>query len=259
MTKTLDIIVKSLYLLAIMQVRNENGPYIVGLFGRKHYTVTGGNSRYDDSRVILFDGKPLLPYSSLQIETYSLDFDWGNIGLGTKQLALAILLQLSDHETAKKFMHDLVLDLLARLYSHKGFAISTQSLLYWLKLKKEGITPMTFKLFETARIIEKTDKMNNLALGVTPPQGERETMAETAPKKKTEKKYRRKYAIHDLGVGQSFFVTDRKKYKNITVCIAGLKKRSGKDFETRAVDRNWCVKNGVTDCPNGGWGIKRIK
>jgi hypothetical protein len=242
-----------LYLYGIM----SNEPMIVGLFGASHYTVQGGNSRFTEERVVLFDGKQLLPYESLKVDSMSFSFDWGNSGTGSRQLALAILLRITDKSEALALMDAFVREFIARLPSHKGFFVPIDKIQEWMSNRRDN---KMFQVFEVAKIIEKNDRrMNDLAAGVLP--------ADKPEEKPTMSKSKSKYPIEEMLPGESFFTDDKKVYKRITVAIAHLIMRSefkNRQYACRTVSMEWVKeqedKLGVKlNLPSGGYGVWRLK
>ena len=56
---------------------------------------------------VTINGMPLLPYESQKVRNHSPDgFAWGYGGSGPSQLALAILLTVTDKRTAQKYYQD---------------------------------------------------------------------------------------------------------------------------------------------------------
>lgn len=68
------------------------------------------------TRRIWLDGKELAPERSQRIRNHSPDgFAWSYGGSGPSQLALAILLEITDEETARKKYQDFKWNFVARL------------------------------------------------------------------------------------------------------------------------------------------------
>ena len=87
--------------------------------------------------IVSIDGQTLHPYKSQQVYNHSPSgFEWGYGGSGPCQLALAILLELYDRQTAlayyKKFKGEFI-----ATASYNGFVISSDSIDEWLEKEKK--------------------------------------------------------------------------------------------------------------------------
>jgi len=77
---------------------------------------------YMESREVFIDGKQLLPAESQKVYNHSPDgFNWGYYGSGPSQLALAILLEFTDKETARSLYQEFKQEIVASL-SQSDFA-----------------------------------------------------------------------------------------------------------------------------------------
>ncbi len=86
------------------------------------------------SRRVWFDGKELTPEKSLGVVNHSPGgFAWGYSGSGPSQLALAILLELTDKATALQLYQDFKGEVLARLDVDSDFEI-TLSDRWWTRI-----------------------------------------------------------------------------------------------------------------------------
>jgi hypothetical protein len=66
--------------------------------------------------MVLINNKYLSPLKSQSIVNHSPDgFNWGYSGSGPSQLALAILLEVTNKETALKYYQDFKFDIIAKL------------------------------------------------------------------------------------------------------------------------------------------------
>jgi len=90
------------------------------------------------SGMVLIDDKLLSPLKSQQIVNHSPDgFLWGYGGSGPSQLALAILLEVTDKETAIKYYQDFKFDIIAKL-PQKDFEIELDVKKWLNEHKKEN-------------------------------------------------------------------------------------------------------------------------
>jgi hypothetical protein len=88
--------------------------------------------------MILIDDKLLSPLESQKIVNHSPDgFLWGYGGSGPSQLALAILLEVTDKETAIKYYQDFKFDVIAKL-PQKDFEIELDVKKWLNEYKKEN-------------------------------------------------------------------------------------------------------------------------
>ena len=90
------------------------------------------------SGMVLIDDKLLSPLESQKIVNHSPDgFLWGYGGSGPSQLALAILLKVTDKETAIKYYQDFKFDVIAKL-PQKDFEIELDVKKWLNEHKKEN-------------------------------------------------------------------------------------------------------------------------
>jgi len=84
------------------------------------------------------DFRPLLPEASQMVCNHSPDgFNWGYGGDGPAQLALGLLLDATDEETARKYYQDFKWDIVAN-WGDK-WQITEQEIKDWVKREQGGI------------------------------------------------------------------------------------------------------------------------
>jgi hypothetical protein len=89
---------------------------------------------YCDSRDVFLDYKPLSPKKSQKVWNHSPDgFSWGYEGSGPAQLALAILLELVDKDTALSLYQDFKRDIIAKLPTDEDFTMPFVRVENWLR------------------------------------------------------------------------------------------------------------------------------
>ena len=89
---------------------------------------------YGDSREVFIDDVPLNPLKSQSAFNHSPDgFNWGYGGSGPSQLALALLLEITNKETALRHYQSFKWDVVAGL--PKDFEISGEKIFNWLDVK----------------------------------------------------------------------------------------------------------------------------
>jgi len=83
---------------------------------------------------VTIDGKYLDPDRSLKVRNHSPDgFSWGYGGSGPSQLALALLLEATDENTAARVYQNFKWDIIANLDPNKDFEMDAQTYIYnWL-------------------------------------------------------------------------------------------------------------------------------
>lgn len=83
---------------------------------------------------VTIDGKYLDLGKSLKLRNHSPDgFSWGYGGSGPSQLALALLLEATDQETALKYYQDFKWDVISKLPMSEDFEMPAQEYIYnWL-------------------------------------------------------------------------------------------------------------------------------
>ena len=87
--------------------------------------------------VVKCDGKILDPSFSLEIVNHSPDgFEWGYQGSGPAQLALAILLQNTDLETAVIFHQDFKREVISSYSQNENHVLTSTEVSQWLSSKK---------------------------------------------------------------------------------------------------------------------------
>jgi len=85
------------------------------------------------SRRVFLDGKPLDPAKSQVVWNHSPDgFAWGYLGSGPAQLALAILLEVTDQKTAYRHYQQFKFDIIAGLPADSGFILPVNAVEAWL-------------------------------------------------------------------------------------------------------------------------------
>jgi hypothetical protein len=90
---------------------------------------------YWQTRRVTIDHKTLTPDRSQQAYNHSPDgFSWGYYGSGPAQLALAILLEATDKQTALHLYQDFKEEIIAPLEKDKDFVISL-NVGFWIKEK----------------------------------------------------------------------------------------------------------------------------
>ena len=99
-------------------------------------TITGAHSHY-----ICLNGKLLSPERSQKVYNHSPDgFSWGYAGSGPAQLALAILLECTDEDTAKYHYQAFKFDVIAKLPRTEEFEI-TIDVQEWLESRTITVLP----------------------------------------------------------------------------------------------------------------------
>jgi hypothetical protein len=89
---------------------------------------------YCDSRDVFLDGEPLSPRKSQKVRNHSPDgFCWGYEGSGPAQLALAILLELTDENTATHLYQGFKRDIIAALPMDEDFSLPFVRVENWLR------------------------------------------------------------------------------------------------------------------------------
>jgi hypothetical protein len=86
---------------------------------------------------VYIDGYNLSPARSLALRNHSPDgFNWGYAGSGPSQLALALLLEFTDEETALKKYQNFKFDKIANLEQGKNFQMPASDIINWLEKNK---------------------------------------------------------------------------------------------------------------------------
>ncbi len=102
--------------------------------------VAGAFTGQAKTRAVWFGTEPLTPDESLKHRNHSLDgFSWGYGGSGPSQLALAVLLKVTDPETALSLYQQFKWDHVANWPSDGDWLITVAEVKRWLaKAVKEG-------------------------------------------------------------------------------------------------------------------------
>lgn len=228
----------------------EKNKYIVCLVGHEHYTVQHAADRFEEKRVVLFDGRYLLPHETLKEKVISLDFGWGDSGLDSRQLAFAILAQFTDFAECDKYYRALVHDFLSLMPSHQGFYIPIKAVESWLKAKRRN--KMT-KIYESANIIDPENKLGMISSGVSysrPPTTT--TVGRKAPWKDL---------FTSMEIGHSVYITDSKEIKTAEVLKTTYGKALNRRFAGKRLSPEWAREKGI-ECPREApfvYGIWREK
>lgn len=86
-----------------------------------------------NTREVTIGGKKLSPKKSQKIINHSPNgFMWGYSGSGPAQLALAILLEITDKETAERLYQDFKREFIAELEQNKDFVLPVPLIKGWI-------------------------------------------------------------------------------------------------------------------------------
>lgn len=95
-------------------------------------SVIKGNA---ETREVTIDGIPLSPKKSQEVFNHSPDgFSWGYRGSGPAQLALALLMEITDGEEANGYHHDFKWDIIAPL-PPEDFTMNAKIIYDWWYLR----------------------------------------------------------------------------------------------------------------------------
>lgn len=90
------------------------------------------------SRKVSIDGKVLSPRRSQKVRNHSPDgFNWGYGGSGPAQLALGILLEFTDEETARRLYQRFKFDVVARFPMGESWRFSARTVEEWIEAHRE--------------------------------------------------------------------------------------------------------------------------
>lgn len=88
-----------------------------------------------ETREVTIDGTVLDPSKSQEVSNHSPDgFNWGYTGSGPAQLALALLMEITDVEEASRLYHGLKFDIISFLEG--DFSIKGEQILEWLGIER---------------------------------------------------------------------------------------------------------------------------
>ena len=98
--------------------------------------IIRGTRHSDHHATVTIDGRPLDWKASLALCNHSpTGIEWGYLGSGPAQLALALLLQIADEATALRFYQHFKDGVIARIAADR-WALTITDVLDWLKLSR---------------------------------------------------------------------------------------------------------------------------
>jgi hypothetical protein len=102
-------------------------------------SVYKGSHNPVDWHVVTKDGDIFDYEPSLKVRNHSpTGFSFGYRGSGPAQLALALLLEVTDRGTAEKLYHDFMSDVVARFPERGEWELTSNQILQWVKEKTDG-------------------------------------------------------------------------------------------------------------------------
>ncbi len=235
-----------------------NRKYITGLY----YSTSDLNYKdeavFEDQHKVYFGERQLLIDKNNPELFISPDFDWGSRSRGTKQLAISILLELTDRYEAIRYADFLVEECLAIIPSHHHFSIQIYALQRWLNSKRgqpDKDTDLTFwtkiedpKYHKPAVIIPQEKKPVIIEPPIISKNVERRLGGqEKGGSMKGPRPDSEKYPFSTLEVGKYFYFlnpTDR-DIKKINGAAQQHGKKYGKKFVGRQVDAEWARAHGI--------------
>lgn len=109
---------------------------IVGMYRSTSDLNWKDEAIFEDRHSVYFGEHALLIDRNNPELFISPDFDWGSRSRGTKQLALSILLELTNQQEAIRYADRLVEECLVLIHSHRDFSIQIYALQRWLNSKR---------------------------------------------------------------------------------------------------------------------------
>ena len=98
--------------------------------------IIRGTRHSDHHATVTIDGRPIDWKASLALCNHSpTGIEWGYLGSGPAQLALALLLQIADEATALRFYQHFKDGVIARIAADR-WALTITDVLDWLKLSR---------------------------------------------------------------------------------------------------------------------------
>lgn len=197
---------------------------------------------YNKGQKELYIGNEYVPvYESLRVKFYSDTFDWGNSGLGCKQLAQAIIFRIWGFESiflSESLIESLVQNLISKFKSRQGFIIPLSALKLWRE------NPM-FKVYEAARILEKNATLKDIFK-------QQEQGGQTETKERRERKMTpksrpnaRRSPLWDMKATDVLLIDDRFTYEKINTFTYHLKKKYGYSFVCRRLTSKYKQENNI--------------
>jgi hypothetical protein len=104
-----------------------------------HHVYVGRRCEKGQVAVVTCDGQPFDHGPSCKVANHSpTGFEWGYGGSGPAQLALALLLEVTDEETAMELHHEFKWTVVAA-FAKAGFRIGTGQIREWVR-SRVGLT-----------------------------------------------------------------------------------------------------------------------
>ena len=232
-----------------MEPRNK---YIVGIYKAVSDLNWKDEATFKDSHEVYFGTRSLIIDKNQPGLFFSPDFDWGSRSLGTKQLAVSILLELTNAYESIRFADLLIDECLSLLPSHNSFSVQIYALERWLRSKKGQPDQATDLLFWTK--IEEPDHRKPWMLEppktppiIEPPPISERRYIETQKGGTRMREASEKYPFSKLEVGKYFYLINptAEEEKKIRSAMWAHAKRYGKTMVKRVVTAQWAREHKI--------------
>ncbi len=229
--------------------------YITGIYHAMSDLDWKDQATFEDRHEAYYEDRPLLIDKNNSGYFISPDFDWGSWSKGTRQLALSILLELTDPQQALRYEEMLVRECLSLIPSHRCFQIQIYAIQRWLKSKKDDPNigtdinfwmkieePDYHKPWAASLIPEKKPAI------IPPPSiSERHVEIQKGGNHMQVREASEKYPFSKLEVGKFFYLInptpeEEKKIRNAMWVHA---KRYGKTMLKRMVTAQWAREHKI--------------
>ena len=230
--------------------------YIVGIYTAAFDLNRKDETRVEDKHGVYFDGGTLLIDKDPRYFLSS-DFDWGSRGIGVKQTARSILMEITDPYDAVRFTDPLVEECLSAIPAHYDFSIQIHAVREWVKFKKgqssEEITLLFWTKIEDPhyRSLQPKPAPEKKPL-VIPPPPFKNTMEIPSNGGNVVKERKTKYPFGTLEVGQYFYFINpnHKDLKTVSASQGERTKKLGREFTRRVVSAEWARDHGIEVAQN---------
>jgi hypothetical protein len=228
--------------------------YITGIYHAVSDLNWKDEATFKDRHEVYFEDRSLIIDKNQPGLFFSTDFDWGSSSIGTKQLAVSILLELTNAYEAIRYADLLIKECLSLLPSHNSFSVQIYALQRWLKSKKGLPDQETDLLFWTK--IEEPDRRKPWMLEppkkppviLPPPISERIIETQKGGNHMSGvREASEKYPFSKLEVGQYFYLLNPspEEEKRIRNAMWAHANRYGKTMVKRIVTAQWAREHKI--------------
>lgn len=232
--------------------------YITGIYHHAFDLDSRDNTLIEDRHEAYFENRSLIIDKNNPHLFISLEFDWGSWSKGTRQLALSILLELTNLQEALRYEEMLTRECLTLIPSHRSFSIQVYALQRWLNSKKGQPNQETDLLFwlkieepQYHKPIPSIPEKTSLIIPLPPIQNKEPQVQkkENPMEEETKKKHgpKSKYPFGKLEVGGYFYFLNptKEEIHRLSVIQSNSQRRYNTEYTRRVVLAQWAREHKI--------------